>query len=554
MRNIWEFFERNLQDIQNMIQDEELMNWSGLLDLNSSWETFLSLLPKDVGYKLLYNLSKEPNGHLLQKHIDTMFSEGKQVRWIVGTLDASKDDMFKELYETFGWRTVFFLRIHQRHVASYGDNRLKNQAILWDSPCVLFSAKPDKLSKSNFKQTIAAVLLLFSSMLLRLGLNWYANRSERLWATIPGALLLITREKAYEINDRCREWFGIDTPQSEGIPLSDFLPSDLVIWLKNLISDKKEYDPDQAARTIWLTRHNGQLMRAIAMVRPYRPFENINVDKRLTTGYSGISLDQANKKLHLLSIRDVTAQWEAEKLQQEIDLARRMQRSLQPKKIPDTNIFDIAAACHPANHVGGDLYDIVSLPDGRLAMILGDAAGHGVDSALLASLVSGAFRASVTHDSSPEKVLSSVDQVLRATPQQSFVTAVYLLFENDGHLLTYGLAGHHAPMICRCQENRCDAILPSSLPLGITLPPSYHIRRELLNPGDIVSVFSDGLIETQNENGETFERFVPEILKKNRDRTAENVLKAVLNSVHTFRGSAAQNDDVTAMVVKVNKQ
>ncbi len=303
----------------------------------------------------------------------------------------------------------------------------------------------------------------------------------------------------------------------------------------------------QGNSTFWLSEN----LRISAGLRPYRPWEKIQLSKKMVTGYKGIETEQINTRLHLLLLRDITREWKADILDQEIRLARHMQIGLQPESMPQSEFLDVAATCQPAHNIGGDLYDAIVLDDNRIAMVIGDATGHGIDSALLAALVSGAFRSCVVSDPDPAAVLSSIDGVLRRTNQHGFVTLIYMLFAPDGTSFRYGLAGHYPPMVIGRDELWLENATPSSLPLGVNLPPSYHFEEVNLHPGDIVAAFSDGILECRNLGGELFQQQIPEIILNLAEDHVQTMMNVLLKKAGDFAVGGIHQDDFTMILVRV---
>ncbi len=131
---------------------------------------------------------------------------------------------------------------------------------------------------------------------------------------------------------------------------------------------------------------------------------------------------------------------------------------------------------------------------------------------------------------------------------------IYMLFNADGSRLDYGLAGHYPPIICRRKGVACGNGMPSSLPLGVALPPRYFIREEELAPGDTIAAFSDGLLESRNEAGEVFEDYLPGIMKKISALSADDILAEILKRTRKFRNYKELEDDLTALIVQVKSQ
>ncbi|MBN2056817.1 SpoIIE family protein phosphatase, partial [bacterium] len=271
------------------------------------------------------------------------------------------------------------------------------------------------------------------------------------------------------------------------------------------------------------------------------------------TGYDEMSVDQFQSQVHLLSLRDITSEWEAQRLQQEMAMARHMQTSILPSRLPATAVFDVAARCLPASQVGGDIYDARLLADGSLAILLGDAAGHGTDSALLAAVAAGAFRTALEYDPTPAMVLAAIDRALMAVDHRGFVSVAYLLFAARGDRMSYGLAGHPPLFLAGPHTTTpADPPLPSSIPLGVKLPSSYYLENVALRGETVIAVCSDGLLDLPVGDG-LFASHLPYILDPHIP--AESLVKRILDAAGGYRGeSGEQDDDITIVVVRVQSQ
>ncbi len=236
-----------------------------------------------------------------------------------------------------------------------------------------------------------------------------------------------------------------------------------------------------------------------------------------------------------------------------MDLARRMQMNLLPGTIPETPRYNVAARCRPASKVGGDVYDIVRVDADGLAVFMGDAVGHGIDSGLLAATAMGVYRATVHQDPDPEHILSGLDRSLRSSSRPGFITAGCLFCSPGGDELLYGLAGQEAPIVIRSGRIVDGGMLPSSLPLGVNLPPNYHRGSMPLQPGDLIAVLSDGFLETRNVADEIFETRLHRFLEEQSGDPLPDLIEKLFLAADDFRGVLPQKDDLTVVLVRVKE-
>ena len=242
---------------------------------------------------------------------------------------------------------------------------------------------------------------------------------------------------------------------------------------------------------------------------------------------------------------------EGAKLEQELKVAAAIQQSLLPDGRRSGAFFSASAASVPCRAVGGDFFDYVDLPSGQFGFILGDVAGKGSPAALLAAAVLGMFGAEAGYQPEAGPVLERLNRGLfRRRIEARFVTAFYGAMAPDGRL-TYCNAGHNPPvLVTKTGIRRLDV---GGLVLGLFETSIFEQETVQLEPGDVVVVFSDGVTEAEEANGDQFgdERLLA-LVDEVRDAPAPVVLDRVLAEVREFRGPTLQTDDVTAIVVRYN--
>jgi len=240
---------------------------------------------------------------------------------------------------------------------------------------------------------------------------------------------------------------------------------------------------------------------------------------------------------------------EKARLERELQLAAEIQRALLPEAMQSGAHFDVAASSIPCRAIGGDFFDYFNLAGGRFGFTLGDVAGKGPSAALLTAMIQGAFAAQVTSMDSPAALMAHINRTLiRRAIQSRFVTVMYGVLAQDGRL-TYSNAGHNPPILVgRGGIRRLET---GGLILGLFPHATYEEETLQLEEGDTLVVFSDGVTEALNAAGDEFgeERLLPCINEHCASPTGV-LLDGILAAVRTFAASAAQNDDVTALVLR----
>jgi phosphoserine phosphatase RsbU/P len=237
------------------------------------------------------------------------------------------------------------------------------------------------------------------------------------------------------------------------------------------------------------------------------------------------------------------------KFRDELELARDLQADLIPKTPPQTAEYEIASYNRIANTVGGDIYDFVPLPDGRLAVLFGDASGHGMAAGLVMAVAHAAWRTQLDVDPSPPSIISSLNRILcRTGGPRSFFSCCYVLFDRDGTFIAT-IAGH--PQIVRIANGKIiDRIGGGSYPLGVKPGMKWEELHGSLDRGERLLFHSDGLTEARNANEKEFgDAFVDAIVGWNPSASASTLVETLVGEWNLFTGGSAPEDDVSIAVI-----
>jgi sigma-B regulation protein RsbU (phosphoserine phosphatase) len=230
-------------------------------------------------------------------------------------------------------------------------------------------------------------------------------------------------------------------------------------------------------------------------------------------------------------------------------IAAEIQQALLPKAGRSGAYFRAAAASLPCRSIGGDFYDYVDLSDGSFGFALGDVAGKGPPAALLSAMMQGIFAAQAAGSDSPSRTIARVNLALyRRGIESRFVTLMYGSLQPNGQLL-YCNAGHNPPLVIGANGFRrleCGGPI-----VGLFESASYEEETVTLAPGDWLIVFSDGVSEALSATGEEYgEGRILSVVQRNVELEPQKLLEAVFSDVREFARGAAQNDDITAMVLR----
>ena len=244
---------------------------------------------------------------------------------------------------------------------------------------------------------------------------------------------------------------------------------------------------------------------------------------------------------------------ERERQRVELETARRIQSSILPDLPPSLYGVEIAHAYLPASEVGGDFYDVLALEDGRLAVAVGDVAGHGVSSGLVMSMAKSALAVQVTFNPEVAAVFNTLNRTVFQTARKRLLaTLCYALLDPQKRELVYASAGHLFPYRITA-AGQVEALESIAYPLGVRGRLEVEPRTTSLAPGDTLFLFSDGLIEARPEGSDQlygFERLEQSLARHSR-RGVEGLRDGVLEDVERHAGYGLREDDQTILVLRL---
>ncbi|MCK9615591.1 MAG: CHASE2 domain-containing protein [Candidatus Omnitrophica bacterium] len=237
-------------------------------------------------------------------------------------------------------------------------------------------------------------------------------------------------------------------------------------------------------------------------------------------------------------------------LENELDIARTIQRSFLPQAAKEFNGIAVASFMQAAKFVAGDLYDIVELDKNKLGILIGDVSGKGVSAALIMAQAISQFRIFCRQNSNCSTVLNMLNKELYGKFQGSFVTCLYIIIDISQNLLHISSAGH-APLFVYKNSSRklIDVDLAAGFPLGIIEEVSYEEVRCTIGKGDKLFLFTDGLYEARNSKGEEFGiENVKKLILQNASLDTKTINEAIRENILKFSDSREQHDDITFIV------
>jgi serine phosphatase RsbU (regulator of sigma subunit) len=241
---------------------------------------------------------------------------------------------------------------------------------------------------------------------------------------------------------------------------------------------------------------------------------------------------------------------ERERVEQELQVARRIQHASLPKEVPTLEGWEIAPYYQPAREVGGDFYDFHPLSEGRLGLLVGDATGKGVPAALVMSTTCGMLRlAAQSPSSSPGEMLQRVNEALFPyIPANMFVTCFYAVLDPERGSLRYANAGHDLPYLHHSGD--CEELRARGMPLGLMPGMDYEEKDIELDVEEGVFFYSDGLVEAHDPKGEMFG--FPRLRALIAEHAEEKSLgDFLMEELYSFVGEGwEQEDDITLLTLR----
>ncbi len=375
---------------------------------------------------------------------------------------------------------------------------------------------------------------------------------------------------------------GLYTTTSASDPPHDFAVAACCGLPPGLEKDNRRYlcqAPDCHCQSLL---RNGQLVRAVNIVECTRLQYAVRHadDTQGLLFHATVPLISQNRRLGLINI--ATEQWEfltsadlqflsaagsqvatalerarlydlAEtqriRLEQELEMARVVQKSLLPSQPPNIPGFTLVGDWRSAREVAGDFYDFFLLPNGRWALLLADVSGKGAPAALYMALTRSLIRSEASRHTNPSAVLTEVNRrLLVEAPNEMFVTVFYAILDPVLRSLTYANAGHDPPLLRRA-SGRVERLAHGGLIMGLFEELTLSDETLNLESGDILVAYTDGLTDTVNHQDEAYGHTRLADTINSAPAAAHDILAHVLKDLGAFAGPVPQPDDITLLVL-----
>ncbi len=242
---------------------------------------------------------------------------------------------------------------------------------------------------------------------------------------------------------------------------------------------------------------------------------------------------------------------EKRRLEGEVIIGQRIQRTFLPERNPEVPHFDIAGANYSSELVGGDYYDYIRIADQHLGIVIGDVSGKGIAAALIMASFRASLIAEIRNNYAIRTVFAKVNKLLwESVEPDRFVTAIYGVLDLQNRRLTYVNAGHNPALLYRTEADRFELLDATGPLLGTFEAATFKERQVEIPAGDLLVLYTDGVTEAMNQAGELFgEERLRDVIRARKQETAATVVRGIWETVRAYR-AGEQDDDLTIVAVK----
>jgi len=242
---------------------------------------------------------------------------------------------------------------------------------------------------------------------------------------------------------------------------------------------------------------------------------------------------------------------EQKALEEELAVARKIQKTFLPKNDPKVEGFDIAGVNIPSEAVGGDYYDFIDIVDNQIGIAIGDVSGKGIGAALIMAAFRASLKAEIRNNYGIRTIFKKVNSLLyESIERENYVTAVYGVLDTKNRVFTFSNAGHNPPLLLKT-DGQIIELTEGGLILGMFPESTYEERPVYINKGDILLFYTDGVTEAQDIDDREFgvER-LKELVVKSRNLAANEIIDLIIKEVQKFKERNKPLDDLTMILAK----
>jgi serine phosphatase RsbU (regulator of sigma subunit) len=385
--------------------------------------------------------------------------------------------------------------------------------------------------------------------------------------------------------------FSLPDILEEHIP-NMFPPSDITIWMipgQTLYKSPADWEVDFGLIWDWVSDHTGAQIFLANEKLPWQETTTIHRPiictpimahegaeviggiyielRQLAQAWDKTAMQRLFPALHSLAVQISSAIHQAEeyarsialqKVSQEIQIAGQIQASFLPNQFPNIPGWQLSVTLEPAGGLSGDFFDFIPLSRGRYGIVIADVADKGLGAALFMALSRTLLRTyALEYHTRPDLVFSeSNERVLMDSRANLFITCFYGVLDPNESTLLYCNAGHNPPyLISPTNGNKITSLERTGMPIGIEEDSRWDRKTIGFSPGDKLIIYTDGITEAQNENGDLFdESLLIDTIQKNATASAYELQGNILGKVREFIGDAPQYDDIALMILEKERE
>lgn len=344
--------------------------------------------------------------------------------------------------------------------------------------------------------------------------------------------------------------------QPEEVRISRTVMEEVMVNGKSVLTSDAQHDPKFASQTMALLGVRSVLAVPLS-VKEGAVFGIVYADSPTyenTFGEEHLNILTTLASVASIRVENATLteeRFERERMERELALATEIQQRFQPSAPPKIENYQLQGISFACYEIGGDYYDFIPRHDGQMLIALGDVSGKGTAAALLMSSLHAAIHAQTAARSTLPAMVSSVNEYLaNNTPSNRFITFFAGELNPESNVFSYINAGHNPPLVAR-KDGTIEELESGGFPLGIMAQTEFEQGSIVLDSGECVVIFSDGVSEAENIDGEEFgiERLT-EVVGKNVSRSAAGIRDKIESALSAFTKTAPANDDITLVIVK----
>jgi sigma-B regulation protein RsbU (phosphoserine phosphatase) len=396
---------------------------------------------------------------------------------------------------------------------------------------------------------------LNSSLDLDVVLNYVMDRVVQVTHAERGFMMIVEEESdllRFQVA-RGIDQQDLDSPEFE---VSTTIINEVAVSQKPLLTSNAQHDSNLPDAQSFIRKGLRSILCVPILARD-RLIGLVYVDNRLKVGMfndthrdllatfasqAGFAIE--NARLYKVAV-------EKGRLQQELEMAHKIQRGLLPTTFDPLSGYEIAFDWRSAREVAGDFYDYFMLNDHQMGVVIADVSDKGAAAAIFMAVASSKFKGNAFVATSPESVIQLTNQMLvQDATDGMFVTIYYAVFEQDGYVQCVN-AGHNLPVLYRAKDRTIEFLPKGGHALGWFDHIPLQTHEYQLDQGDVIVFYTDGLTEAENLNGQPYgEDSLAEMIMACGDRPAEAIKTQIIESVQHFVGNAPTLDDITLIVVR----